>query len=174
MRIMGFAGWSGSGKTTMLARLIPALVADGCSVSTIKHAHHEFDVDQPGKDSHVHRMAGATEVLVGSARRWALMHELRGAPEPSLAELLAHLSHVDLVLVEGFKREGHPKIEIHRPSVGKPLLQPDDPHIVAVASDVNLDLTVPVLPLNDVAAIARFVRQHAIPLNQVVLHGATD
>jgi molybdopterin-guanine dinucleotide biosynthesis protein B len=174
MRIMGFAGWSGSGKTTMLARLIPALVADGSSVSTIKHAHHEFDVDQPGKDSHVHRMAGATEVLVGSARRWALMHELRGAAEPSLAELLAHLSHVDLVLVEGFKREGHPKIEIHRPSVGKPLLQPDDPHIVAVASDVNLDLTVPVLPLNDVAAIARFVRQHAIPLNQVVLHGATD
>jgi molybdopterin-guanine dinucleotide biosynthesis protein B len=174
MRIMGFAGWSGSGKTTMLARLIPALVAGGSSVSTIKHAHHEFDIDRPGKDSHVHRMAGATEVLVGSSRRWALIHELRGAAEPSLAELLAHLTHVDLVLIEGFKREGHPKIEIHRPSIGKPLLQPDDPHIVAVASDVNLDLTVPVLKLDDIAAIARFVRQHAIPLNQVVLHGPAD
>jgi molybdopterin-guanine dinucleotide biosynthesis protein B len=174
MRIMGFAGWSGSGKTTMLARLIPALVASGSSVSTIKHAHHEFDIDRPGKDSHVHRMAGATEVLVGSSRRWALIHELRGAPEPSLAALLAHLTHVDLVLIEGFKREGHPKIEIHRPSIGKPLLQPDDPHIVAVASDVNLDLTVPVLKLDDIAAIARFVRQHAIPLNQVVLHGPAD
>jgi molybdopterin-guanine dinucleotide biosynthesis protein B len=174
MRIMGFAGWSGSGKTTMLARLIPALVADGCSVSTIKHAHHEFDVDQPGKDSHTHRAAGATEVLVSSARRWALMHELRAAPEPSLTELLAHLTGVDLVLVEGFKRETHPKIEIHRPSVGKPLLQPDDPHIVAVASDVNLDLTVPVLRLDDIAAIAGFVRQHAVPINQMVLHGPTD
>jgi molybdopterin-guanine dinucleotide biosynthesis adapter protein len=173
MRIMGFAGWSGSGKTTMLAKLIPALVADGCSVSTIKHAHHEFDIDTPGKDSHAHRVAGATEVLVSSARRWAVMHELRGAPEPSLMELLTHLAGVDLVLVEGFKRETHPKIEIHRPSVGKPLLQPDDPHIVAVASDVKLDLTVPVLPLNDIAAIAGFVRQHAIPVNPMVLHGPT-
>ena len=173
MRIMGFAGWSGSGKTTMLAKLIPALVADGCSVSTIKHAHHEFDIDTPGKDSHAHRVAGATEVLVSSARRWAVMHELRGAQEPSLMELLAHLAGVDLVLVEGFKRETHPKIEIHRPSVGKPLLQPDDPHIVAVASDVTLDLTVPVLPLNDIAAIAGFVRQHAIPVNSMVLHGPT-
>jgi len=173
MRIMGFAGWSGSGKTTMLARLIPALVADGCSVSTIKHAHHEFDIDKPGKDSHAHRIAGATEVLVSSARRWALMHELRGASEPSLTELLAHLAGVDLVLVEGFKRESHPKIEDHRPLVGKPLLQPDDPHIVAVASDVKLDLTVPVLPLDDTAAIAGFVRQHAIPMNQMVLYGST-
>jgi molybdopterin-guanine dinucleotide biosynthesis adapter protein len=173
MRIMGFAGWSGSGKTTMLAKLIPALVADGCSVSTIKHAHHEFDIDTPGKDSHAHRVAGATEVLVSSARRWAVMHELRGAPEPSLMELLAHLAGVDFVLVEGFKRETHPKIEIHRPAVGKPLLQPDDPHIVAVASDVTLDLTVPVLRLNDIAAIARFVRQHAIPVNPMVLHGST-
>src|SRR3984893_7266586 len=173
MRIMGFAGWSGSGKTTMLAKLIPALVADGCSVSTIKHAHHEFDIDTPGKDSHAHRVAGAAEVLVSSARRWAVMHELRGAQEPSLMELLAHLAGVDLVLVEGFKRETHPKIEIHRPSVGKPLLQPDDPHIVAVASDVKLDLTVPVLPLNDIAAIAGFVRQHAIPVNSMVLHGPT-
>jgi molybdopterin-guanine dinucleotide biosynthesis protein B len=173
MRIMGFAGWSGSGKTTTLARLIPALVADGCSVSTIKHAHHEFDIDVPGKDSHTHRVAGATEVLVSSARRWALMHELRGAPEPSLMELLAHLAGVDLVLVEGFKRHTHPKIEIHRPSVGKPLLQPDDPHIVAVASDVKLDLMVPVLRLDDIAAIAGFVRQHAISVNPMVLHGPT-
>jgi molybdopterin-guanine dinucleotide biosynthesis adapter protein len=173
MRIMGFAGWSGSGKTTTLARLIPALVADGCSVSTIKHAHHDFDIDAPGKDSHTHRVAGATEVLVSSARRWALMHELRGAPEPSLMDLLAHLAAVDLVLVEGFKRDTQPKIEIHRPSVGKPLLQPDDPHIVAVASDVKLDLMVPVLRLDDIAAIAEFVRQHAIPVNRLVLHGPT-
>jgi molybdopterin-guanine dinucleotide biosynthesis protein B len=173
MRIIGFAGWSGSGKTTLLAKLIPALIADGCSVSTLKHAHHEFDVDQFGKDSHTHRLAGATEVLVSSARRWALMHELRGAPEPPLTELLAHLADVDLVLVEGFKRESHPKIEIHRPSVAKPLLQPDDPYIVAVASDVKLDLKVPVLPLHDIAAITGFVRRHAIPVNQMVLYGST-
>jgi molybdopterin-guanine dinucleotide biosynthesis protein B len=164
MRVIGFAGWSGSGKTTLLARLIPALVADGCRVSTIKHAHHEFDIDKPGKDSHTHRMAGATEVLVSSARRWALMHELRDEPEPPLTVLLAHLVDVDLVLVEGFKRESHPKIEIHRPSVGKPLLQPDDPHIVAVASDAKLDLKVPVLRLDDVATIAKFVRQRAVPV----------
>jgi molybdopterin-guanine dinucleotide biosynthesis adapter protein len=173
MRIMGFAGWSGSAKTTTLARLMPALVAGGYSVSTIKHAHHEFDIDATGKDSHTHRIAGATEVLVSSARRWALMRELRGAPEPSPTELLAHLADVDLVQIEGFKRETHPKIEIHRSSVGKPLLQPDDPHIVAVASDVKLDLTVPVLPLDDIAAIAGFVRQHAIHVNPMVQHGPT-
>jgi molybdopterin-guanine dinucleotide biosynthesis protein B len=173
MRIMGFAGWSGSGKTTLLARLIPALVADGCSVSTIKHAHHEFDVDEPGRDIHTHRLAGATEVLISSARRWALMHELRGAREPSLKELLAHLGGVDLVLVEGFKRETHPKIEIHRPSTGMPLLQPEDPYIVAVASDVKLLVTVPVLWLDNIAALAGFVREHAIPVDRVVQHGPT-
>ena len=167
MRIIGFAGWSGSGKTTLLARLIPALVANGKSVSSIKHAHHAFDIDQPGKDSHTHRSAGATEVLVGSARRWALVHELREEREPSLRELLQHLSEVDLVLVEGFKRDRHPKIEIHRPSVGKPLLQPDDPHIVAVASDAALRLPVPILHLADIDAIADFVCRRAIPVEEM-------
>jgi molybdopterin-guanine dinucleotide biosynthesis adapter protein len=163
--VIGFVGWSGSGKTTLLSRLIPLLVADGLRVSTIKHAHHGFDVDRPGKDSHVHRASGATEVLVASALRWALMHELRGAPEPTLPELLGRLSPADLVLVEGFKRHPHRKIEVHRPALGKPLLQPDDPGIVAVASDAAPGslggLPVPVLDLNDAAAVARFARAHA-------------
>ncbi len=163
MRLMGFAGWSGSGKTTLLARLIPALVARGLRVSSIKHAHHAFDIDQPGKDSHTHRMAGATEVLVTGGQRWALMHELRGAPEPPLAELLRHLAPVDLVLVEGFKRDAHAKIEVHRPALGKPLLQPDDPAIIAVASDAKLTLPVPVLPLDDPEAVAAFVVAQARP-----------
>src|SRR5260370_10616248 len=132
MRIFGLAGWSGSGKTTLLAALIPELVARGLSVSTIKHAHHEFDIDQPGKDSWRHRQAGAREVMVASARRWAVMHELRGAPEPSLDELVARMSPVDLLLVEGRKRHPHPKIEVHRPALGKPLLYPDDPWCVAI------------------------------------------
>jgi molybdopterin-guanine dinucleotide biosynthesis protein B len=168
MRIIGFAGWSGSGKTTLLARLIPALVANGKSVSSIKHAHHAFDIDQPGKDSHTHRVAGATEVLVGSARRWALIHELRQEPEPSLGALLGRMTEVDLVLVEGFKRDSHPKIEVHRPSVGKPLLQPDDPHIIAVASDAALRLPLPVLDLNDIDAISGFVWQHAVPTDDMM------
>ncbi len=156
--VFGFAGWSGSGKTTLMARLIPVLTARGLTLATIKHAHHAFDIDQPGKDSYVHRMAGATEVLVTSANRWALMHENRGAPEPTLADLLAKLSPVDIVLVEGFKRDSHPKLEIHRPSNGKPLLYPDDPHIIAVASDVALpDCPLPVLDLDDVAAIADLI-----------------
>ncbi len=163
-RMIGFVGWSGAGKTTLLARLIPALISQGCSVSTLKHAHHNFDIDQPGKDSHTHRLAGATEVLVASSRRWALMHELRNASEPSLRDLLRHLSPVDLVIIEGFKSEDHPKIEVFRPSVGKPLLQPDDPHIVAVASDATLDLAVPVLRLDDIDAIATFVRERAVQL----------
>src|SRR3984893_16504179 len=117
MRIIGLAGWSGAGKTTLLARLIPDIIARGLTVSTVKHAHHAFDVDQPGKDSHTHRLAGATEVLVASAKRFALMHELRAAPEPSLRELLARLAPVDLVIVEGYKREPHPKLEVHRASV---------------------------------------------------------
>jgi molybdopterin-guanine dinucleotide biosynthesis adapter protein len=160
-RVMGFVGWSGEGKTTLLARLIPALVARGLTVSSIKHAHHGFDIDQPGKDSHTHRLAGATEVMVGSARRWALMHELRDEAEPTPEQLLARLAAVDLVLIEGFKQFAHPKIEVHRPSVGKPLLQPDDPHIVAVASDEKLDLGVPVLPLDDIDGLARFVLARA-------------
>ncbi len=164
LRVIGFAGWSGSGKTTLLSRLIPVLVASGQRVSSIKHAHHDFDIDRPGKDSHTHRLAGATEVLISSTQRWALMHELRGAPEPTLAELVASLAPVDLVLVEGFKHGSHPKIEVHRPSVGKLLLQPQDAHIVAVATD-DPDgmpgLAVPVLDLGDIAAIAAFVQRHA-------------
>jgi molybdopterin-guanine dinucleotide biosynthesis protein B len=158
MRVFGLAGWSGSGKTTLVVKLIPELVRRGISVSTVKHAHHAFDVDQPGKDSFEHRQAGASEVLVASANRFALMREHRGAPEPGLEALLARLAPVDLVLVEGFKRDHHDKLEIHRPSLGKPLLANDDPHIVAVASDAPLaGLRVPVLVLDDVPAIAGFV-----------------
>jgi molybdopterin-guanine dinucleotide biosynthesis protein B len=156
--VFGLAGWSGSGKTTLLTQLLPALIARGVSVSTLKHAHHDFDIDQPGKDSHRHRTAGATEVLVTSDQRWALMHELRGAPEPSLEELLTHLSPVDLVIVEGFKRSALPKLEIHRPSVGKQLMAPEDKTIVAVASDVALTgLAVPCLSLERVDTIATFI-----------------
>jgi molybdopterin-guanine dinucleotide biosynthesis protein MobB len=144
--------------------LVPALIGRGIRVSTIKHAHHSFDVDQPGKDSYEHRQAGATEVLVTSANRWALMHELRGAPEPRLEDLIARLQPVDLLLVEGFKRHPHPKLEIHRPSNAKPLLCRDDPHIVAVASDVALDgLPVPCLDLNDVPTIAAFILERSAP-----------
>ncbi|MFN8759993.1 MAG: molybdopterin-guanine dinucleotide biosynthesis protein B [Tagaea sp.] len=158
MRVFGLAGWSGSGKTTLMAKLLPALVARGVRVSTMKHAHHEFDVDKPGKDSWVHRQAGATEVAIVSANRYAVMHELRGAPEPTIEDLLPRLAPVDLLLIEGFKRHAHPKIEIHRPAVGKPLLAPEDPHIVAVASDVEIPgLAVPRLDLNDAQAIADFV-----------------
>jgi len=161
MRIIGLAGWSGSGKTSLVVRLLPVLVARGLRVSTIKHAHHEFDVDTPGKDSYEHRAAGAHEVLVASARRFALMHELRDAPEPTLEELVARMAPVDLLIVEGFKRHAHDKIEVHRPSVGKKLLAPEDPHIVAVASDSALDgLSVPRLDLDNTAAIADFVVKH--------------
>lgn len=156
--IFGLAGWSGSGKTRLMARLIPAIQARGLSVSTVKHAHHSFDIDQPGKDSYVHRMAGAAEVLVASGQRWALMHENRRAGEPTLAELLSHLSPVDLVLVEGFKRDLHPKLEVHRPSNGKPLLYPSDDRIIAVASDATLpDCPLPVLDLDDADAIADLI-----------------
>ena len=172
MRIIGLAGWSGAGKTTLLAKLIPRLTARGLKVSTVKHAHHSFDVDQPGKDSHTHRLAGATEVLVGSANRWALVHELRGEPEASLAALLRKLSPVDLVIVEGFKRESHPKLEVHRAAVGKPLLHPDDPHIVAVASDQPLPAArLPVVRLDDVDGIADIVLTHAAPLDVLLLEG---
>ena len=161
MKTFGLAGWSGSGKTSLLRRLIPELRARGLSVSTVKHAHHAFDLDQPGKDSHTHRQAGATEVLVTSSARWALMHELRGADEPSLEALLARMSPVDLVLVEGFKRVALPKLEVHRPSVGKPLLAGGDPWIVAVATDAaGLAVDRPVLALDDTAAIAGFILDH--------------
>jgi molybdopterin-guanine dinucleotide biosynthesis protein B len=158
MRIVGLAGWSGSGKTSLVIRLVPELVRRGLSVSTIKHAHHAFDVDKPGKDSHAHRQAGAQEVLVSSANRFALMRELRGAPEPTFEELVARMARVDILLVEGFKRHAHDKIEVHRPSVGKPLLAHDDPRIIAVASDAALTgLGVPLLDLDDTAAIADFI-----------------
>ncbi len=162
MILFGITGWSGSGKTTLLVRLIPALVARGLRVSTIKHAHHAFDVDQPGKDSYEHRRAGATEVLVASANRWALMHELRGAPEPSLADLVARLSPVDLVLVEGFKRSPHPKLEVWRAATGKPPLFPEDAMIRAVASDGPVPgCDRPVLSLDEVDAIADFIVRSA-------------
>jgi molybdopterin-guanine dinucleotide biosynthesis protein B len=161
MRIFGLAGWSGSGKTTLMTALIPELVSRGVSVSTIKHAHHAFDIDQPGKDSWRHRQAGATEVMVASDHRWALMHELRGAAEPSLDELVWLMSPVDLVLVEGFKRHAHRKIEVYRRSLGKPLLHPEDPDIVAIASDEPLTgFSVPYLPLSDAGAIAGFILRH--------------
>lgn len=171
MRIIGLAGWSGSGKTTLLTKVIPRLTARGKRVSTLKHAHHNFDVDRPGKDSFEHRSAGATEVLVVSGNRWALMHELRGDPEPKLPELLAKLSDVDLVLVEGFKRESFPKLEIHRVANGKPLLQGEDGWVVAIASDTPLpQASVPVVDLNDIDAIVDLLLAKAIPVEQIEEH----
>ncbi len=161
MKMLGLAGWSGSGKTSLMMRLLPELIARGISVSTMKHAHHDFDIDQPGKDSYVHRSAGAREVLVASTQRWALMHEHRGEADPSAAELMRHMTPVDLLLIEGFKREPHDKIEVYRSANGKPLLHPEDPHIVAVASDVALPATaLPVIDLADIRAIADFVVAH--------------
>jgi molybdopterin-guanine dinucleotide biosynthesis adapter protein len=161
MRVFGLAGWSGSGKTTLLTRLLPELVGRGISVSTVKHAHHSFDIDQPGKDSFRHREAGASEVMIASEKRWALIHEHRDAPEPTLATLLAKMTPVDLLLVEGFKRERHAKLEVHRSALGKPLLCREDPDIVALASDAPVaGLDLPLLALDDVPAIARFILRH--------------
>ena len=160
-KVIGLAGWSGAGKTTLLCKLIPELTRRGHRVSTIKHAHHRFDVDTPGKDSYEHRAAGATEVLVTSANRWALMHENRGAPEPSLWDLLPKLAAVDLVIVEGFKQEGHEKLEVFRRANQKPLLATGDPKVVAVLSTEPVPETQrPVLDLNDIPAIADFVIAH--------------
>ncbi len=168
MRIFGLAGWSGSGKTTLLTQVLPRLIGRGLRVSTIKHAHHNFDLDKPGKDSHTHRLAGAAEVLIASSHRWALMHELRGAPEPPLAILLRKLSPVDLVIVEGFKFDALPKLEIHRAEIDKPLLQPDDPHIVAIASDAAVEgARGPVLPLDDYEGIADLIIERAVPVENV-------
>ena len=161
MKIFGLAGWSGSGKTSLLARLLPELIKDGRRVSTIKHAHHKFDVDQPGKDSYVHREAGAYEVMVLSKNRWALMHENRQPTEPDLAQSLSRMTNVDLVMIEGFKTYPHPKLEVHRASLGKPILFGGDDHIVAVASDTDLSpLKIPVLDLADTGAIADFILRH--------------
>jgi molybdopterin-guanine dinucleotide biosynthesis protein B len=162
MKVIGLAGWSGAGKTTLLTRLIPYLVGKGMRVSTIKHAHHNFDVDVPGKDSWEHRQAGATEVLVSSSRRWALMHELRGAAEPPMRDLLAKISPVDLVIVEGFKTDTHPKIEIYRAANGKPPLHPDDPAIVGIASDTPIETRLPSTNLDDISAIAEMVQKLAV------------
>lgn len=162
MKVIGLAGWSGAGKTTLVVRLIPALITRGVSVSTVKHAHHEFDVDQPGKDSYEHRQAGAAQVLVSSANRWALMTEHRGAPEPPLRELLAKLEAVDLVLVEGFKRDPVPKIEIFRQANGKPFLYPADSLIRAIAADVPVpEGAPPSMHLDDIQAIAEAALRHA-------------
>jgi molybdopterin-guanine dinucleotide biosynthesis adapter protein len=160
MKVIGFAGWSGSGKTTLVEQVIGSLEGRGLVVSLIKHAHHEFEVDYPGKDSWRHRRAGCREVLVTSSRRWAIMHELRGRPELTLNEALAQLEPCDLVLVEGFKREAIPKIEIFRAELGKEQLFPGDPHIIAVASDVPLVTSLPQFDLSEPAAIAAFILRH--------------
>lgn len=158
MKVFGLAGWSGSGKTTLVMALLPELTGRGLSVSTVKHAHHRFDIDTPGKDSYEHRRAGATEVLVTSTDRWALMHENRGSGEPRLDELIGHMSPVDLLLIEGFKSYPHDKLEVYRPALGKPLLAREDPHIVAIASDAPLsDIDLPVLELDDIPGIADFI-----------------
>jgi molybdopterin-guanine dinucleotide biosynthesis protein B len=160
MKIFGFAGWSGSGKTTLIEKLIPRFITRGLRVSLIKHAHHTFDVDQPGKDSYRHRHAGASEILVTSSRRWVLMHELRGAQEPSFEEQVGHLSPCDLLLVEGFKHAPSPKLEVWRAETGEGLLHPNDSHIVAVASDAAVETKLPLLGLNDHAAIEGFIVKH--------------
>ena len=167
MKVIGLSGWSGAGKTTLLERLIPHLIADGLRVSTMKHAHSNFDVDVPGKDSWLHRQAGATEVLISSARRWALMHELRGAPEPPFAELLAKMSPVDLLIVEGFKADPHPKIEVHRAANGKPLMFSNDSTIVGVAADISVETTLPSAHLDDIPAIAHMMRTLAVRIEDL-------
>jgi len=168
MRIVGLAGWSGSGKTTLVTKVIPVLVRRGLKVATVKHAHHDFDTDQPGKDSWLHRQAGASEVAIVSSRRWAVVHELGGAPEPPLEDMLQKLSPADLVIVEGFKRHAHPKLEVFRAAVGKPLLHPDDDCIVAIATDAPLpQASVPVLMLDDIEAIADALQAEARPYDDV-------
>jgi molybdopterin-guanine dinucleotide biosynthesis protein B len=166
-RIIGLAGWSGAGKTTLMVKLLPALIGRGLSVSTLKHAHHRFDVDVPGKDSWEHRRAGAAQVMVASGVRWALMTELRSAREPTLAELVARMDPVDLIIVEGFKRDAHPKIEVHRAANAKPWMRPEMPGIVAVASDVPPPYDLPRAELDDVAAIATLATTHAAPVEAI-------
>jgi len=160
MKVFGFAGWSGSGKTTLIEKLIPRFTKRGLRVSLIKHAHHTFDVDKAGKDSYRHRHAGASEVLVTSSQRWVLMHELRGTPEPSFEEQLRHFSPCDLVIVEGFKFQAIPKLEVHRAGTDAALLHPNDANIVAVATDAKVETSLPLLDLNDDGAIAEFILQY--------------
>jgi len=172
MRIIGLAGWSGSGKTTLVTKVIPVLVGRGLKVATVKHAHHEFDTDRPGKDSWLHRQAGASEVAIVSSRRWAIVHELGDEAEPPLGAMLDRLSPVDLVIVEGFKRAAHPKLEVYRAAVGKPLLHPDDDCIVAVATDAPLAAAqVPVVMLDDIEAIANVLQAEALPRERIAAAG---
>lgn len=168
MKVIGIAGWSGAGKTTLISLVIPYLRRLGLRVSVIKHAHHEFDVDVPGKDSWVHRQSGAEEVLVSSANRWALMHELRGAPEPQLVQLLRKMTPVDLVIIEGFKSEPVRKIEVHRKASGKPPLFPDDPAITGLATDTAIETALAVVDLDDIPAVAAMMLEHAVPLEDVL------
>lgn len=175
MRVIGLAGWSGSGKTTLITKVIPVLIRRGFKVATIKHAHHEFDIDRPGKDSWLHREAGASEVIVSSGRRWALVHELHSEPEPPLAELLAKLSPVDFVIVEGFKHYTYPKLEIYRSTVGKPLIYPEDDCIVAIAADAPLPhAQLPVLMLDDIEGIADMLQAEAVPREQIGAPGGEE
>ena len=174
MKVIGLAGWSGAGKTTLLTRIIPHFIQQGLRISVIKHAHHDFDVDVPGKDSWVHRQSGAEEVLVSSANRWALMRELRGEPEPSLPELLKKMSPVDLVIVEGFRSGPHRKIEIYRKANGKPPLFPGDPAIAGIATDTVVETTLPVVPLDDIPAVAAMMWQHAIAVEDLLAASAVD
>lgn len=170
MRIIGLAGWSGSGKTTLIKKVLPCLIGRGLKVSTLKHAHHGFDLDQPGKDSFFHRAAGATEVIVSSAKRFAILHELREEAEWDLSALVAKMSPVDLVLVEGYKRDAFPKLEIHRAANGKSLIHPEDPHIVAIASDVPLpQARVPVIDLDDIEGIVDLLMASAVPVGDIAL-----
>ena len=168
MKVIGLAGWSGAGKTTLLTRVIPHLLGEGLRVSVIKHAHHKFDIDVPGKDSWRHRQAGATEVMVASGQRWALMHELRGEREPRLPDLLARMSRVDLVVVEGYKSEPLRKIEVHRAANGKPLLFPDDAGIVGIATDTMIETRLPTAHLDNIPAIAAMMRRLAMSIEDVL------
>ena len=168
MKVIGLAGWSGAGKTTLLTRVIPLLRGNGLRVSVIKHAHHKFDVDTPGKDSWRHREAGAEEVLVSSGHRWALMHELRGEREPRLPELLRKLSPVDLVVIEGYKSEPHRKIEVFRAANDKPFLFPTDPDIVGIVADVAVETGLPTAHLDDIPAISAMMRRFAVPIDDAL------
>jgi molybdopterin-guanine dinucleotide biosynthesis protein B len=173
MRVIGLAGWSGAGKTTLIVKLIPALQARGLSVSTLKHAHHAFDIDKPGKDSFQHREAGAHEVLIASSNRFALMHELRGAPEPRLGQLIGKLEPVDMLLIEGFKAEPHAKLEVHRAANGKPFLFPDDPNIKALASDelvagALFGNKLPYAHLDDIERIVDLILKFAVPVEETL------
>ena len=157
MKVFGFAGWSGSGKTTLIEQLIPRFVLHGLSVSLIKHAHHKFDIDRPGKDSYRHRHAGCTEVMVTSDARWALMHEIRGEREHTMEQQIERMAPVDLLLVEGWKSQPMPKLEVYREANGKPLLYPGDGHIIAVASDVPVQTKLPRFGIDDYDGIAQYV-----------------